>query len=46
MITTPVRRVLGDFGAEDVYVETENSVYKLTFRSGQVAVAAARVKAR
>ncbi len=45
MITTPVRRVLGDFGAEDVYVETENSVYKLTFRSAPAAVAA-RVKAR
>ena len=34
MVTTPVRRVLGEFGAEEVYVETENSVYKLTFRSG------------
>jgi hypothetical protein len=46
MITTPVRRVLGDFGVEDVYVETENSVYKLTFRSGPVAVVAPRVKAQ
>jgi hypothetical protein len=34
MVTTPVRRVLGEFGSEEVYVETENSVYKLTFRSG------------
>ncbi len=31
MITTPVRRVLGTPGDEDVYVETENSVYRLTF---------------
>jgi hypothetical protein len=34
MVTTPVRRVLGEFGSEEVFVETENSVYKLTFRSG------------
>jgi hypothetical protein len=34
MVTTPVRRVLGEFGREEVYVETENSVYRLTFRSG------------
>ncbi len=33
MVTTPVRRVLGEFGSEEVYVETENSVYRLTFRS-------------
>jgi hypothetical protein len=33
MVTTPVRRVLGEFGAGDIYVETENSVYRLTFRS-------------
>ncbi len=46
MITTPVRRVLGDFGAEDVYVETENSVYRLAFRAApRVAAPAASVGA-
>ena len=40
MVTTPVRRVLGEFGREEVYVETENSVYRLTFRSGTRAAAA------
>jgi hypothetical protein len=40
MVTTPVRRVLGEFGAGDIYVETENSVYKLTFRSGPLATSA------
>lgn len=29
MITTPVRRVLGDPGGKLIYVETENSVYRL-----------------
>lgn len=33
MVTTPVQRVLGEFGSEEIFVETENSVYKLTFRS-------------
>ena len=33
MVTTPVRRVLGAFDADKLYVETENSVYQLTFRS-------------
>ena len=33
MVTTPVRRVLGDAGGEQIYVETENSVYLLTFRA-------------
>ena len=42
MVTTPVRRVLGEFGSEEVYVETENSVYKLTFRSGSRAAARTR----
>ena len=37
MVTTPVRRVLGEFGAGDIYVETENSVYRLTLRSGPYA---------
>ena len=40
MVTTPVRRVLGEFGAGDIFVETENSVYKLTFRSGPLAAQA------
>ncbi len=31
---------LGEFGREEVYVETENSVYRLTFRSGTRAAAA------
>jgi hypothetical protein len=31
MITTPVRRVLTDPDGQTVYVETENSVYRLTF---------------
>src|SRR4029078_6685249 len=30
MVTTPVRRVLGDAGGDQIYVETENSVYVLT----------------
>lgn len=33
MITTPVRRVLGDPDGQTVYVETENSVYRLTFHA-------------
>ena len=33
MVTTPVKRVLGDPGGEKLYVETENSVYQLTFRA-------------
>jgi len=43
MVTTPVRRVLGEFGTEEVYVETENSVYRLTFRSGARAAASRRI---
>src|SRR5438874_2760394 len=31
MITTPVKRVLGEPTGETLYVETENSVYRLTF---------------
>lgn len=31
MITTPVRRVLGEPDGQTLYVETENSVYRLTF---------------
>jgi len=37
MITTPVRRVLTDPDGETVYVETENSVYRLTFNRAPVA---------
>lgn len=33
MVTTPVKRVLGDAGGEQIYVETENSVYLLTFKA-------------
>ena len=29
MVTTPVRRVLGEPGGKMIYVETENSVYRL-----------------
>lgn len=39
MVTTPVRRVLGEFGAGDIYVETENSVYRLAFRAAPAAQA-------
>jgi hypothetical protein len=38
MVTTPVRRVLGEFGEPDIYVETENSVYRLRVRSGACGV--------
>jgi hypothetical protein len=31
MITTPVKRVLGEPAGQTLYVETENSVYRLTF---------------
>jgi hypothetical protein len=31
MVTTPVRRILKDPDNETLYVETENSVYRLTF---------------
>src|SRR5689334_12954953 len=31
MITTPVKRVLGEPTGQTLYVETENSVYRLTF---------------
>ena len=43
MVTTPVRRVLGAFGSEEVFVETENSVYRLTFRSAVKSAPARRV---
>jgi hypothetical protein len=46
MVTTPVRRVLSSFGGEDVFVETENSVYKLTFRSSARPAAAMRAAAK
>jgi hypothetical protein len=42
MVTTPVRRVLSEFGAADIYVETENSVYRLRFRSVPAVEDAAR----
>ncbi len=37
MITTPVRRVLGDPTGRTIYVETENSVYRLTFHGTPLA---------
>ena len=33
MVTTPVRRMLGALEGDKLYVETENSVYQLTFVS-------------
>jgi len=33
MVTTPVKRVLGEPTGDRLYVETENSVYQLTFRT-------------
>lgn len=36
MVTTPVRRMLGELGRDTLYVETENSVYRLTFRAEPV----------
>jgi hypothetical protein len=40
MVTTPVRRILTDPDSDSVYVETENSVYRLTFHAA-VPLAAA-----
>jgi hypothetical protein len=40
MVTTPVRRVLGEFSEPEIYVETENSVYRLRFRAGAISVGA------
>lgn len=39
MVTTPVRRVLGELGCDTLYVETENSVYRLTFAGESAAKA-------
>ena len=36
MITTPVRRVLGETDATSVYVETDNSVYRLEIHGESV----------
>jgi len=44
MVTTPVKRVLGAVEGEKLYVETENSVYQLTFRS-EIQVAPQRAVA-
>ena len=33
MVTTPVKRILGQPTGDKLYVETENSVYQLTFRT-------------
>ena len=42
MVTTPVRRVLGEFGEPDIYVETENSVYRLRVRVGNLSAESAK----
>jgi hypothetical protein len=36
MVTSPVTRVLGNPDSGTVYVETENSVYRLTFHEEKV----------
>jgi hypothetical protein len=37
MVTTPVKRVLGESDGNLIYVETENSVYKLDIRGEPLA---------
>lgn len=44
MITTPVRRVLRTTDDDTIYVETENSVYRLTFHRAAAAAATTAVK--
>jgi hypothetical protein len=39
MVTTPVKRVLGEPTGDKLYVETENSVYQLTFVSSMSTAA-------
>ncbi len=39
MITTPVKRVLGEPGGKMIYVETENSVYRLEIHGEPLAPA-------
>ena len=36
MVTTPVKRVLGETDGNQIFVETENSVYKLEIRGAPV----------
>jgi len=43
MVTTPVKRVLGELGRDTVYVETDNSVYRLTFKGEHFAPASGAV---
>jgi hypothetical protein len=38
MVTTPVKRVLGESEGNLIFVETENSVYKLEIRGDPLAV--------
>ena len=40
MVTTPVRRILTDPDSDSVYVETENSVSRLTFHAALPLAAA------
>lgn len=37
MVTTPVKRLLGETDDDLIYVETENSVYKLEIRGEPIA---------
>lgn len=46
MVTTPVRRILGALDGDKLYVQTENSVYQLTFPGEQQAVPARAVASR
>ena len=41
MITTPVKRVLGEPDGHMLYVETENSVYRISIRSEGVSATTA-----
>lgn len=46
MVTTPVRRILGALDGDKLYVQTENSVYQLTFPGEQQAAPARAVASR
>jgi len=42
MVTTPVKRVLGEPDRGSIYVETENSVYRIEFHETQPTVSPTR----
>ena len=46
MVTTPVRRVLGEPDHGSIYVETENSVYRIEFHEHQPSVTPTRAQSR